>query len=150
MTKIDEALILLHQKLVAVKGDWMIIGTTSLYLSGQAVEPNDIDVLTDTVTAKEMEQLLSKYRVDSDIAPGEKFRSRFSKYDMDGFNVEVMGDLEVNTTAGWLLLRGEIVNPEIIFFNGATFNVPSKTDQLTIYTLFNRGKDQKVLKLLAG
>lgn len=150
MTKFSQALLLLHYQLIPVKGDWMIIGTTSLYLAGYPVEPNDIDVLTDTSSAKEIERLLAEYRVDSDIVANEKFRSRFSKYIIDGFNIEVMGDLEVNTAAGWVLLRDRIINPHVILFNQKTFTIPSKADQVTIYTLFGRSKDQKTLNMLMG
>jgi len=47
MSKIDDILPALHEVLNCVKGDWMIIGTSSLYLSGHSVAPNDIDILAD-------------------------------------------------------------------------------------------------------
>jgi len=150
MKEIDQALTFLHDKLSSVKGDWMIIGTSSLYLSGYPVEPNDVDILTDAGIAQEIERLLNGYKVDSQVTSSEKFRSVFSQYNLNGFSIEVMGDLEVNTAAGWVLLRDQIVNTQSIFFNGNAFTVPSKTDQIAIYTLFNRNKDQKTLTLLNG
>jgi len=150
MKEIDLALALLHNKLNPVKGDWMIIGTSSLFLSGYPVLPNDIDILTDAATAKEIEQLLAGYKVDSPVKPNEKFRSVFGQYNLNNFNIEVMANLEVNTANGWVLLRDKIMNTQTVLFNDKAFPVPSKADQIVIYTLFNRDKDKKTLKLLNG
>jgi len=148
MNEIDRALMALHDLLNPVKVDWMIIGTSSLYITGYPVVPNDIDILTDAATAKEIEQLLADYRVASQVKPNEKFRSVFSQYNLNNFNIEVMGDLEVNTPDGWVLLRDQILNPQTVLFNGKAFIVPSKADQIAVYTLFNRAKDQPVLSML--
>jgi len=148
MSKIDDILPALHEVLNCVKGDWMIIGTSSLYLSGHSVAPNDIDILADKATTAEIEAVLASYRVDTDVRANEKFRSRFSKYNFQGFDIEVMGDLEVNTVTGWVLLRDQISDPQSVLFNGKSFVVPSKQDQIAIYTLFNRVKDDPVLRVL--
>ncbi len=126
----------------------MIIGTSSLYLSDYPVKPNDIDILTDAATAKEIEQLLVAYKVDSLVKPNEKFRSVFSQYKLNSFIIEMMGNLEVNTADGWILLRDQIINNQTVLLNGNAFTIPSKADQIAIYTLFNRDKDLPVLKML--
>jgi hypothetical protein len=150
MKEIDLPLVALYDLLNPIKGDWMIIGTSSLYLSGYPVEPNDIDILTDAITAKEIEQLLAGYKVGSQVKPNEKFRSVFSQYNLNNFNIEVMANLEINTANGWVLLRDQIMNTQTALFNGKAFTVPSKADQIAIYTLFDRDKDQKTLMLLNG
>jgi hypothetical protein len=148
MNKVDQALAAIHNLLNPVKGDWLIIGTSSLYLSGYPVAPNDIDILTDAITAEEIEQMLAGYKVESGVRPNEKFRSVFSQYMLNDFSIEIMGNLEVNTAAGWVLLRNEIVHTQTVLFNGNAFTVPSRADQIAMYTLFNRTKDQPVLQML--
>ncbi len=126
----------------------MIIGTSSLYLSGYPVIPNDLDILTDASTAKEIEQALAAYKVETEVKPNNQFRSIFSEYLVNGLKIEVMGDLEVNTPHGWILLMDQITEPQLVTFAGKAFKVPGKADQLRIYQLFNRDKDQPILQLL--
>ncbi|WP_448701786.1 nucleotidyltransferase domain-containing protein [Mucilaginibacter sp. AW1-3] len=149
MSTINNILVQLAQKLATIKGNWMLIGTASLYLAGYPVVPNDIDILTDAATAKEIEQLLAAYNVASQVKPSQKFRSVFSQYIFYGFSIEVMGDLEVNSADGWVLLSDQVVNPQTVVFQANVFTVPSKQDQIAIYTLFNRAKDEPVLQMLA-
>jgi len=148
MNRIDETLLLLHEKLSSLTGGWMIIGTASLYLSEYPVEPNDIDILTDIDTAKTIAGLLDSYKVETQVKPNDKFRSAFSEYDINGFKVEVMGNLEVNARDGWVLLSDQIANAQTVLLLNKTFTVPAKEDQRRIYTLFNRAKDEPVLQLL--
>lgn len=148
MNNIDTILALLHPQLLPVTGNWMIIGTASLYLAGYPVTPNDIDILCDSTSAVAISDLLADYKVDTGVRPNQKFRSVFSEYNFNGFTVEVMGNLEVNTADGWVLLRDHILQPQTVLFNGKTFVVPSKQDQIAIYTLFNRAKDEAVLQML--
>lgn len=126
----------------------MIIGTSSLYLSGYPVVPNDIDILTDAVTAKQIEQALTAYKVATQVKPNEKFRSAFSKYRLHNFDVELMGNLEVNTANGWVGLRDVIKKVTIAHCHDRAFKIPSYGDQLHIYTLFNRIKDGPILFML--
>ncbi|OCX50566.1 hypothetical protein BEL04_22585 [Mucilaginibacter sp. PPCGB 2223] len=150
MTKIDNILSRLHDALRPVKGEWMIIGTSSLYMAGFSVQPNDIDILADIETTKEIEAALAVYRVETQVRPSEKFRSRFSQYVFDGFNIEVMGGLKVNSFDGWLLLRENIPATEVVFLNQKPFIVPAKESQIAIYTLFDRAKDKSTLQMLTN
>jgi hypothetical protein len=149
MKTIAEALLLLHEKLNPLTGDWMIIGTASLYLSGYPVEPNDIDILCDGNTAVAIAELLNDYKVETQVKPNDKFRSVFGEYDLEGFKVEVMGNLEVNTADGWILLHDHIANPQAVLLLNKTFIVPAKEDQRRIYSLFNREKDEPILLMLS-
>jgi len=149
MTGVDQALLTLHDLLKPIKGDWMVIGTSSLYLAGCPVVPNDIDILCDVITAREIECLLAGYKIDSQVKPNDKFRSIFSQYNCTGFSVEVMGDLKVNTPEGWIKLLGVIKKVIITHYAGKAFKTPSLSDQLRIYALFNRAKDAPILQMLS-
>jgi hypothetical protein len=140
---------LLHDTLSPVSKNWMLIGSASLYLHGLPVNPQDIDVLCDTATAIKFEARLSSYRIETNITSGkDKFRSHFSQYIINGIPVEVMGDLLVNTPTGWVNLWKMITQPQAILLGKNYFFVPNLTDQLKIYTLFGRDKDQHILTML--
>jgi hypothetical protein len=144
-----KTLLQLHQLLQPVNGEWLIIGTSSLMLSGYDVEPDDVDILTDKLTALHMDMLLKQYRQPVHLKDEGKFRSLFSRYVIDSVSIELMGNLQVNTAEGWVDLFPLITETDEVVINGKLFNVPSKTDQIKIYTLFGRPKDETAIKLLS-
>jgi hypothetical protein len=145
----EETLSFLALQLYAIQCDWFLIGTMSLYLQGYLVEPNDIDILCSSVAAERIANILKPYHVPFNTAVSrDKFDSLFSRYKINGINVEVMGDLKVNTHNGWVSLLKHIVQFETVTLNGYLFRVPSKADQIKIYQLFGRKKDQHILALL--
>ena len=145
-----KALSSLHDALSPVSKNWMLIGTASLYLQGFPVNPHDIDILCDTATAIKFEALLSDHRIETKITSGEdKFRSRFSRYVINGIAVEVMGDLLVNTPNEWVNLWEMITEPQTIQLNGHNYFIPNIQDQKKIYALFGRQKDQPILAMLS-
>jgi hypothetical protein len=147
---IEITLNLLHNLLSPVSTNWIVIGTTSLYLHGLPVTPQDIDILCDTQTAIAFEEQLSAYRTATKITSGQdKFTSRFSQYIINGTPVELMGNLLVNTKTDWINLREMIGEPKKIQLNNRIFLVPDIADQLKIYTLFGREKDQTILAMLS-
>jgi len=127
----------------------MLIGSTSLFLQGYPVKPNDIDILCPTAEAQQIEHLLKAYRLQPDAnISRDKFRSLFSNYIIDGIRVEVMGDLEIKTPSGWVKILEEIGQAEFVWVDGIPFKVPSPVNQLTIYNLFDREKDKAIMKML--
>jgi hypothetical protein len=138
----------LHGLLSPVKKPWFIIGTTGLMLSSFDVEPNDIDILTDTQTAAEIKILLKSFEFPLILKDDGKFRSAFSRYIIGGVGVEIMGDLQVNTANSWTDVLSLIDHPQQVQSNGKFFQIPSITEQRKIYSLFGRKKDVLALKLL--
>ena len=149
ISPITNTLLKVHQLLSPVTNNWMLIGSTSLFLQGYPVEPNDVDILCPAAEVRHLEFLLKDYRVKLDANTSrEKFRSVFSNYIVDDIKVEVMGGLEINTPTGWIKLLEEIEQPESVLLNTFPFKVPSKADQRIIYSLFGREKDKAILKIL--
>lgn len=146
---IVQALGKLHHLLLPIKQPWFIIGTSNLLLAGFNVEPNDIDILTDKSTASLIHKFLKPFEVPVQLKKDdEKFRSAFSRYNIEGVSIELMGDLQVNTNAGWVDVLPLVNSPHQINLNENFFTIPSNADQIKIYTLFGRQKDETVLKLL--
>jgi hypothetical protein len=128
-TRIVNTLSKIHQLIGSLNNNWILIGSTSLFLQGYPVEPNDIDILCPTTETIKIEHLLKDYqlKLDANISR-DKFRSVFSNYVIDDVKIEVMGDLEINTPSGWIKVLDKISHAETVLFNGLTYNVPSKAD----------------------
>jgi hypothetical protein len=146
--KLNSALVIIHDLLSPISDNWVIIGTSSLYLIGYPVKPNDVDILAPADEADLISAALKEYSFKHSILPNNKFKSLFNKYLINGVTVEVMCGLEVNTKHGWMLLQNQIKQPQIVEVNGQKFRVPGKADQISIYNLFNRAKDRAVLAIL--
>ena len=145
----EETLNLLPDLLQTVNGKWVLIGTTSLYLQGFSVAPSDIDILCDVETALQIELLLKPYLLPFDtIVTRDKFNSLFSRYRINGIMIEVMGGLQVNTGKNWVNLLDSIEKFESKKLGVYTVKIPSKTDQIKIYELFGREKDENILTML--
>jgi hypothetical protein len=147
--EITNALTAIQPLLNRVTKDWMLIGTTSLYLQGYALNPKDVDILCSTNDVDLINKKLLAYQkpVEENLSQ-DKFRSLFSRYNLDGIVIELMGNLEVKTATGWVNVFENIKQIEIVLFHDLIFKVPSKADQIMIYNLFNREKDIHALKLL--
>lgn len=113
------------------------------------MEPNDIDILCDANTATLIDAVLAAYKVPfAGAVKRDKFRSVFSRYQIEGCMVELMGSLEVNTPGGWVDVLGVLQQIEKVMLGNKTFRVPGKQNQLTIYHLFGRDKDKAIIEML--
>lgn len=122
-----------------------------MYLQDYPVEPHDIDILCSVNEAAKIEKALSGFHIPFDgEVTRDKFRSRFSRYQIDGIDVEVMAGLQVNTPGGWITLMDVIAKIELLEINGKLLKVPSRQDQLKIYQLFGRQKDEPVISIIAS
>lgn len=146
---LNYALIVLGHLLNQVAQPWIIIGTSSLYLQGYPVKPKDIDILCADDSVATIEQQLFEYKIlQQKNVDQSKFRSVFSKYNIAGIQIELMGNLEVYTTNQWINVLSQLKVVEDILFQDVAFKVPSKTDQKKIYELFGREKDKRTLAII--
>jgi hypothetical protein len=143
------ALVKVHDMLYPVTTQWMLIGTTSLFLQGYQVAPNDIDIVCNEEVAVIIEQALAAHHQPfNKLVTRDKFRSRFSRYVIDGVKIELMGNLQVNASSGWVDVLKSIRQSENISLEGRTFTVPGKEEQMRIYQWFGREKDQRIIAML--
>lgn len=141
----------LHQissDLQKLQDDFYIIGSSAILLAGFPLHSaDDIDLLTSTRDA----DLLKKHwhnRKLNDYIPkdGDKFRSNFGRFIFDGFKVEVMGDLELNTEGIWQKVR---VNDFLrIETEKISIKIPTIAEQIRILKAFGRPKDLEKVKLI--
>lgn len=76
-------------------------GTTSLVLQGLDMNVDDIDVLTDKKTALDSNNLLKEYLIEEVVfKESDKHKSYFGKFNVNGIQVEVMGNWQVKSPKG--------------------------------------------------
>ncbi|MFN8483680.1 MAG: hypothetical protein U0768_11640 [Anaerolineae bacterium] len=81
---------------------WVITGSVGLALQGVPLEPNDVDIQTDKAGAFEIEGRFAAH-VTQPLALVERTwgRSQLGKLELDGLQVEVIGDIQKRGDDGW-------------------------------------------------
>jgi hypothetical protein len=93
------------------KINWAIDGSLSLALQGIDLIPHDIDILTNSIGAYEIEKALSDHVIKRiSRSSNEKYESDFGVFKIRGVKIEVMGDLRVFRNGKW----GPVQNPSSV------------------------------------
>lgn len=124
-----------------LEDDFYLIGSAALVIQGLEPEKvNDIDLLTSTRDAKRLKEFWND-RIQETFVPadGERFRSEFGRFSFEGFDIEVMGNLEVNTLEGWHKLI--IEDYSVIDIGHLSLKIPTLREQKRVFNLFGRPKD---------
>jgi hypothetical protein len=75
--------------------EWALTGSTSFSLQGIPVMVNDIDIQTDVYGAYKIGDLLSSYVARTiQFSIGERIRSHYGQFIVQGIPVDVMGDVQ--------------------------------------------------------
>ena len=75
---------------------WALTGSTALALQGLPMEPRDVDVQTNESGAYEIGRRLAAYVLRPvALSATERIRSHFGLFEIEGVQVEVMGDVEL-------------------------------------------------------
>lgn len=87
------------RKIVACLKDqpvtWVVTGSLGMALQGMPVEVHDIDLQTDQDGAYAIARLLGAYvAMPVHFRESERVRSHFGRLEMDGLQVEIMGDMQ--------------------------------------------------------
>ena len=81
--------------------NWVLTGSLAFALQGLPVTVDDIDVQTDEAGAYEIERLFSNF-VNRKVhfSSTDKIRSHFGALNVDGIEVEIMGDVQKRLADG--------------------------------------------------
>ncbi len=75
--------------------EWAITGSLGMALQGVPVEVHDIDLQTDRRGAYEIERCLAEFVVQPvRFSESERIRSHLGRLEIDGVQVEIMGDIQ--------------------------------------------------------
>jgi hypothetical protein len=145
--KIDALFLRIYPSLLSLSGDYYIIGSAALLLSGIEILVHDVDILTSEAGAKRLMAIWKDFKNNS-YRPEqqERFRSTFGRFDFEEYPVEVMGDLEVNRDGVW---EGIVVKDfRTIALEGCSIKAPSLAEQKRIFLLFGREKDLEKVRMI--
>jgi hypothetical protein len=85
----------IHARLSNADVNWVVTGSLGFALQRVPVQPNDIDIQTDKVGAYEIEHLFSDVVIRKvKFSATERIRSHFGALQIDGIEVEIMGDVQ--------------------------------------------------------
>lgn len=115
-------------------------GSVGLVLSGFDLEPRDLDLETDAAGAVAIGGRLATQTIEPvRLVAGERVRSHYGRFDVEGVPVEVMGDMSIRDAAGtWhppLDFATDIVT---VTWRGFTIPVVSLAAQLRMYEHLGR------------
>lgn len=90
-----KAIQIICHRLSECRSHWVVTGSLGLALQGLDVAVHDIDLQTDKQGAYEIEEFLDEYIMTHvHYKDSEKIRSHFGVLNINGVQVEIMGDLQ--------------------------------------------------------
>ena len=138
----------IHARLANTDVNWVITGSFGFALQGVPVQPNDIDIQTDRAGAYAIESLFSDVVVRKvQFSATERIKSHFGALQVDGIEVEIMGDIQKRGADGaW----EEIVDlpryRQIVEIAGLLVPVLSLEYEYQAYLKFGRVEQAKMLR----
>ena len=128
--------------------NWVVTGSLGVALQGVPVQPHDIDIQTDKMGAYEIERLFSDVVIRKvKFSAAERIKSHFGALQIDGIEVEIMGDIQKRGADG---VWEEIVNPanyrQMVEIEGLLVPVLSLEYEYQAYLKFGRTERAKMLR----
>ena len=138
----------IHAPLSNTDVNWVVTGSLGFALQGVPVQPHDIDIQTDKAGAYEIERLFSDVVIRTvKFSATERIKSHFGALQIDGIEVEIMGDIQKKGADG---VWEEIVNPahyrQMVEITGMLVPVLSLEYEYQAYLKFGRVERAKILR----
>ena len=141
-----QSLAMTAEAIAQARDPWWIIGSAAVTLHGAHVpDIKDVDVL---MTASDAEQVLRDLGLPSrPPTTSTMFRSSaFGTWSAPPLPVEIMGDLNLATPAGWRPVRPN--TREAVTVDGHQLFVPAASELIALLRSFGRPKDLVRIRLL--
>ena len=138
----------IHARLSNTDVNWAVTGSLGFALWGVPVQPNDIDIQTDKSGAYEIESLFADMVIRQvKFSSTERIRSHFGALQIDGVEVEIMGDIQKRGADG---VWEDIVNPahyrQMVEIEGLLVPVLSLEYEYQAYLKLGRTEKAKMLR----
>ena len=148
----------IHARLSNTDVNWVVTGSLGFALQVEAaksrsiggvpVQPHDIDIQTDKAGAYEIERLFSDVVIRKvKFSATERIKSHFGALQIDGIEVEIMGDIQKRGADG---VWEEIINPahhrQMVEIAGMLVPVLSLEYEYQAYLKFGRVERAKMLR----
>ncbi len=138
----------IHARLINTDVNWVITGSFGFVLQGVPVQPNDIDIQTDKAGAYAIESLFSDVVIRKvQFSATERIRSHFGALQIDGIEVEIMGDIQKRGADG---VWEEVIDPahyrQMVEIEGLLVPVLSLEYEYQAYLKFGRVERAQMLR----
>lgn len=127
---------------------WAFTGSTGMYLQGLPLAPRDLDIQTNGQGAYEIERRLG-YQVTLPVAfrQSQMIRSHYGRGVLDGWTVEVMGDVEKSLPkGGWLGAPNLAATVRLTSWRGLDLPVMDLRHEVRAYELLGRMDRVKMMR----
>ena len=138
----------IHARLSNTDVNWVVTGSLGFALQGVPVQSNDIDIQTDKAGAYKIESLFSDVVIRKvKFSATERIKSHFGALQIDGIEVEIMGDIQKRGADG---VWEEVVDPahykRMVEIDGLIVPVLSLEYEYQAYLKFGRTERAKMLR----
>ncbi len=129
--------------------NWVLVGSSNLYIQGIKIIANDIDIISTKLDILKIEKVFNEYSQKKIIySATEKYRSYFGKLTIENIQVELIAELEFKTPDGIWLKSISLENKKFIDYKGYTIPVNPLENELLFYEKMNRENDKLKIKLI--
>lgn len=121
--------------------NWCIVGSTSRFLQGDHVNPNDIDIVTDQKGIELIKKYCSAFIYEKPIyRESESIRSIYGYLMINDILIDVMTDLRGNIDGKWENFDYESIRKVKVKYDCWTFNLRHIEDEIDIQNKLDSSK----------
>ncbi|MDD2627484.1 MAG: hypothetical protein PHR25_00345 [Clostridia bacterium] len=125
---------------------WILTGSTALALQGVNVPVNDIDIITDEISGRNLDESLSDYCIQKYIySSNDKYQSYYGIYRINDVKVEIMGNFQYKLKDGNWSKENHLHEVKFYNYNNTLIPILSLEQELEEY--YNTGKTNTAEKI---
>ncbi|MGC9779419.1 MAG: hypothetical protein HZR80_09280 [Candidatus Heimdallarchaeota archaeon] len=139
--QVTKVLLQILEKLAEIKLDWVLVGSTNLFVQGVNILAKDIDIVSTQKDILEIEEIFKSYSIKKVVySESEKYRSWFGRLVIDNIQVDLMADIEYKAPNG--------VSKKFITIDKYEIPVNPLENELNFYKKLKRKNDVLKIRLI--
>ncbi len=147
--KVTKVLLRILGKLAETNLEWVLVGSTNLFIQGIKVLTKDIDIVSTQKEVLEIEEIFKSYSIKKvAYSESENYRSWFGRLEIESIQVDLMANLEYKTPDGKWLKSTSLESKKIITFDKYKIPVNPFKNELRFYKKMKRNNDDLKIKLI--
>jgi hypothetical protein len=145
--EVTKVLLLIIEELSNTNIEWMLTGSTNLFIQGIKITAKDIDIVSTKEDLFRIEEIFSSYSIKNiTYNESEKYRSWFGRLIIDKIQVDLMAELEYCPSKGNWIKSDSFQNKIEIAFNKYQILVNPLEHEIEFYREMNRKNDDMKIK----
>ncbi len=127
---------------------WILTGSTNLVMQGIDIEIGDIDIQVDSNQIAQLNTILSIFIVKPvSFSEGERFRSKYGVFQIEGIQVEAIADLEVQKEGSWIkVTKADFASRKSMILSKETVYLMSLEEEYQGYLTLGRTEKAEKIK----